>query len=57
MAATYATADKLPMVVLGKSKSSIYFTKVKKLPYRYRRQAKSWMTTELFDEWLRELDN
>ena len=56
MAAANATGDKIPMFVIGKSKSPRCFKGVKHLPCRYRNQNKSWMDSVLFEEWIREMD-
>ena len=56
MAAANAMEDKIPMFVIGKSKSPRCFKGVKHLPCRYRNQNKSWMDSVLFEEWIREMD-
>ena len=56
MAAASAVGEKLPMFVIGKSAKPRCFKNVKNLPCRYRSQAKSWMNSFLFDEWVKELD-
>ena len=56
MATASATGEKLPMSVIGKSKKPRCFNGVRNLPCRYRAQAKSWMDSFLFEEWVKELD-
>ena len=56
MAAVSATGEKLPMFVIGKSVKPRCFKHVKSLPCRYRAQPKGWMSSFLFDEWVKELD-
>ena len=56
LAATNANGEKLPMFIIGKSKSPRYLKNLKQLPCCYRRQKKSWMDSDLFEEWVRELD-
>ena len=56
MAAASATGEKLPMSVIGKSVKPRCFKHVKSLPCRYRAQPESWMSSFLFDEWVKELD-
>ena len=56
LAAANAVGDKLPMFVIGKSKTPRCFKNVSSLPCRYRSQKKSWMDSALFEEWVRELD-
>ena len=50
------TGEKLPMFVIGKSQKPRCFKHIKSLPCRYRAQKKSWMNSELFEEWVREQD-
>ena len=56
MAAASMTGVKLPMFVIGKAKKPRCFKGIKKPPCTYRGQKKSWMDSELFEEWIRELD-
>ena len=56
MAASNALGNKIPMFVIGKSVKPHCFKGIKKNPCRYRAQKKSWMTSDLFQEWVRELD-
>ena len=44
------------MFVIGKANKPRYFKGVRNLSCRYRAQRKSWMTVELFEERLRQLD-
>ena len=56
MATASATGEKLPMFVIGKSAKPRCFKYVKSLPCRYCAQPKSWMSSFLFDEGVKELD-
>ncbi|XP_065658055.1 tigger transposable element-derived protein 4-like [Hydra vulgaris] len=56
MVAAGAVGDKIPMFVIGKSKSPCCLKGIKHLPCRYRNQNKSWMDGVLFEEWIREMD-
>ena len=56
LAAGNAFGERLPMFVIGKSAKPRCFKGVKTLPCRYRSQKKSWMSGELFEEYVRELD-
>ena len=56
IAAANAYGEKLPMFVIGKSKKPRCFSGIRHLPSRYRAQAKSWMSGELFEECLHKLD-
>ena len=55
LAAANAAGEKLPMFVIGKSKSPRCFKNIKHLPCRYSSQNKSWMDSILFEEWVREI--
>ena len=57
MAAAIAVGEKLPMFVIGKSKKLRCFNWIRSLPCRSRHEEKSWMSGELFQEWVEELDN
>ena len=56
LAAGNAYGERLPMFVIGKANKPRCFKGVRNLPCRYCGQRKSWMTAELFEEWVRELD-
>ena len=56
LAAGNAYGERLPMFVIGKANKPRCFKGVRNLPCRYRAQHKTWMTVELFEEWVRELD-
>ena len=56
IAAGNAKGEKLPMFVIGKSKNPRCFKGVKRIPCCYRAQQKRWMSSELFEEWVKELD-
>ena len=56
MAAASATGVKLPMFVIWKSENPRCFKNVKHLPCEYKSQKKSWMNSEIFEEWVRKLD-
>lgn len=48
--------DKLPILVIGKSKNPRCFKNVKSLPTEYQANKKAWMTSEIFTNWLHKLD-
>ena len=56
LAASNMIGEKLPMFVIGKSQKPCCFKHIKSLPCRYHAQKKSWMNSELFEEWVREQD-
>ncbi|XP_002164454.3 tigger transposable element-derived protein 4-like [Hydra vulgaris] len=45
------------MFVIGKSKNPRCFKHVKQLPCTYKNQLKSWMTGDLFTEWVMKLNS
>ena len=56
LAVRNACGERLQMFVIGKSVKPRCFKDVKTLPCRYRAQHKSWMSGELFEDWVHELD-
>ena len=56
LAASNALGEKLPMLVIGKSANLRCFKHIKSLPCKYTNQAKSWMDSDIFTRWLKELD-
>lgn len=48
--------DKLPPLVIGKSKRPRCFKSVKNLPLDYVSNSKAWMTKTLFEDWLKKVD-
>lgn len=48
--------EKLPALVIGKSKKPRCFKNVKTLPVKYQNNKRSWMTGLLFEEWLRSIN-
>ena len=47
-------SHKLPPLVIGKSKNPRSFKHVKTLPVCYKSNRKVWMTSQLFEEWLKK---
>ena len=56
LAAGNTFRERLPIFVTGKSEKPRCFKGVKNLSCQYRCQLKNWMSSELFEEWVRELD-
>ena len=56
LAAAKMCGEKTPMFVIRKSNKPRCFKRIKSIPCRYRAQKKSWMDSELFEEWVREQD-
>ena len=50
MSAASATGEKVPLLVIGKSKNPRCFKNVKSLPCSYKSQAKSWMDSYIFTQ-------
>ena len=48
------SGEKLPLLIIGKSKSPRCFSGIKSLPLEYKANAKAWMTGEIFREWLQK---
>nr|XP_042909311.1 tigger transposable element-derived protein 6-like [Parasteatoda tepidariorum] len=49
--------EKLPILVIGKSKKPRCFRNVKSLPCDYDSNQKSWMTIKIFETYLKKLDS
>ena len=56
LAASNALGEKLPMLAIGKSANPRCFKRIKSLPCKYTNQAKSWIDSDIFTRWLKELD-
>ena len=54
MAAASAKGEKIPMFAVGKSKAPRCFKNVKHLLCHYVSQKKSWMNSEIFEDWVRK---
>ena len=48
--------EKLELLVIGKFQNPRCFKNVKKLPVEYLANKKAWMTSDIFEDWLRKLD-
>ncbi|XP_039396599.1 tigger transposable element-derived protein 4 [Mauremys reevesii] len=49
-------SEKLPLLVIGKNKNPHCFKDVKSLPVDYEANNMAWMTSEVFEQWMRKLD-
>lgn len=56
LAANMTGTERLPLLIIGKAEKPRCFKSIKKLPVDYRSNRKAWMTSEIFQAWLRELD-
>ena len=48
--------EKIPMFVIRKSNKPCCFKGIKNTPCQYHAKKKSWMDSQLFEEWVREQD-
>ncbi|XP_046588037.1 tigger transposable element-derived protein 4-like [Neodiprion lecontei] len=48
--------EKLPLLLIGKSKSPRCFKGIKTLPVNYQNNKKAWMTSDLFVDWLKKVN-
>ena len=56
MAAGNAVGEKLPMFLIGMSKTPCCFKHIKNLPCKYKSQKKSLVDSQIFEEWMRKLN-
>ena len=49
-------SEKLPLLVIGKSRNPRCMKNCHSLPVLYESNSKAWMTTAIFEKWLLELD-
>uniref|UniRef100_A0A4W3J6G9 HTH CENPB-type domain-containing protein n=1 Tax=Callorhinchus milii TaxID=7868 RepID=A0A4W3J6G9_CALMI len=49
-------SDKLPVYIIGKSMCPRAFRQIPRLPLEYSTNSKAWMTSVLFEGWLKKLD-
>ncbi|XP_003417565.2 tigger transposable element-derived protein 4 [Loxodonta africana] len=49
-------SEKLPLLVIGKNRNPHCFKGMKSLPVYYEANRKAWMTSEVFEQWMRKLD-
>ena len=56
MATGNVNGERLPMFVIGKSKTPRCFNGEKNVPCHNRVPPKSWISSELFEEWVKEID-
>lgn len=50
-------SERLPLLVIGKSKNTRCFKNVRSLPVEYNNSKKAWMTSEIFRAWLQKLNH
>ena len=56
VAANMSGTEKKKLLIIGKSQKPRCFKNVKSLPVDYANNRKAWMTSELFEKWLRDWD-
>ena len=56
VAANMTGSEKLLLLVVGKSQKPLAFRNVLHIPITYRAIERTWMTRELFTEWVTKLD-
>lgn len=56
VAANMTGTERLPLLVIGKSKTPRCFRNIPRLPTDYRFNKKAWMTREIFQDWLQKLN-
>ncbi|XP_050675894.1 tigger transposable element-derived protein 4-like [Leptidea sinapis] len=56
VAANMTGSCKRKLLVIGKSKKPRCFKNIRSLPVTYENNVKSWMTSEIFEKWLRNWD-
>ena len=56
MAAGNAIREKFSMFPICKPKTPCWFKHIKNLPCKYKSQKKNWIDSQIFEEWVRKLD-
>ncbi|GBM81587.1 Tigger transposable element-derived protein 6 [Araneus ventricosus] len=56
LAANQSGKEKLPPLLIGRSKKPRCFAKIKSFPMMYKSNQKAWMTNEIFGDWLKGID-
>jgi hypothetical protein len=56
LCANSSGSEKLPLLIIGKSKKPRCFKNVKTLPVEYTNNKKAWMTRDIFTDWLKSVD-
>ncbi|XP_007954366.1 tigger transposable element-derived protein 4 [Orycteropus afer afer] len=49
-------SEKLPLLIIGKNRNPHCFKGIKSLPVYYEANRMAWMTAEVFEQWMRKLD-
>ncbi|XP_007670010.1 tigger transposable element-derived protein 4 [Ornithorhynchus anatinus] len=50
-------SERLPLLVIGKNKNPLCFKGIKSLPVEYEANRTAWLTSEVFERWMRRLDD
>jgi len=56
LAANQSGTEKLPPLMIGRSQNPSCFSKIKSFPMKYKSNAKAWMTSQIFADWLKEIN-
>ncbi|GBM53707.1 Tigger transposable element-derived protein 4 [Araneus ventricosus] len=56
LAATQRGKEKLPPLMIGRSKKPRCFPKIRSFPMMHRSNLKAWMSSEIFGDWLKGID-
>ena len=56
LSAANTAGVKLPLLAIGKAKNPRCFKNVTSLPCMYKAQRKSWMDSDIFTDWIKQLD-
>lgn len=49
-------SEKLPLLVIGKNRNPHCFKGIKSLPVHYEANTMAWMTSQVFEQWMQQLD-
>ncbi|XP_045686721.1 tigger transposable element-derived protein 4 [Phyllostomus hastatus] len=49
-------SEKLPLLIIGKNRNPHCFKGIKSLPVYYEANKMAWMTSDVFEQWMRKLD-
>lgn len=56
LASNMSGTERLPLLVIGKARNPRCFKNIHHFPVQYHANRKAWMTSDIFQAWLRQLD-
>ena len=56
LCANMSGTEKLPLLLIGKSKNPRCFKGIRTLPVNYQNNKKAWMTSDIFADWLKKVN-